>query len=90
MPIVCTGVVNFNHLNGCQKCLVQGKYSKISHRTYFPHYDCQPRTNQSFRQRNQPQHHNKLSPLEDLEIDMIKDFPTSDPLHLLELGVMKR
>lgn len=45
----------------------------------------------------QPIHHKEKSILEDLKntdgsplIDMIKQFPISDPLHLLEQGVMKR
>lgn len=32
----------------------------------------------------------KISPSEDLEIDMIMNFPSSDPLHLLELGIMRK
>lgn len=48
------------------------------------------RTNESFRNRLNPQHHKSYSIMEMLEIDMIKDFPIADPLHLLELGLMKR
>lgn len=56
----------------------------------FPRIDDVRRTNESFRARSQPEHHKEYSPLEALEINMVSDFPTSDPLHLLELGVMKR
>lgn len=48
------------------------------------------RTDNSFRQRQQSEHHKMTSPIERLPVDMICDFPTSDPLHLLELGVMKK
>lgn len=44
-------------------------------------------------EREQPEHHSKKdmkSPLEDLPIDMIFSFPSSNPLHLLEMGVMKK
>lgn len=55
------------------------------------------RTDSSFRNRDQPIHHKEKSILENLInfdglplIDMVKQFITSDPLHLLEQGVMKR
>lgn len=55
------------------------------------------RTDESFRNRAQPIHHKETSSLEHLRkadgtplLDMIKHFPTSDPLHLLEEGVMKK
>lgn len=57
----------------------------------FPFINCPLRTNISFRGRLQPSHHKEYrSIIEDLPIDMISCFPTSDPLHLLELGVMKK
>lgn len=63
----------------------------------FPTFDAMKRTDSAFRNRQQPIHHKEYSLLEDLRnidgeplIDMIQQFPTSDPLHLLEEGVMKR
>lgn len=56
----------------------------------FPYTDCPLRTDQTFRERHEPRHHREYSVLEELPIDMIKDFVTSDALHLLELGVMRR
>lgn len=58
----------------------------------FPYFDAPLRTDENFRNRTQPEHHSEeeSSPLEELPIDMIKCFPTSDPLHLLELGIMKK
>lgn len=35
-------------------------------------------------------HHKADSPLLELPIDIIKDFPVSDSLHLIDLGIMKR
>lgn len=48
------------------------------------------RTDHTFRNRVDEKHHKETSLIEELDIDMITSFPTSDPLHLLELGVMKR
>lgn len=48
------------------------------------------RTDDSFRNRIQSSHHKERSPFEDLNIDMIANFPSSDPLHLLELGIMRK
>lgn len=58
----------------------------------YPNLDSAPRTDTSFRNRLHPMHHKDKSIIEDLpgHIDMIKNFPTSDPLHLLELGIMRR
>lgn len=58
----------------------------------FPRTGCIKRSNESFRRREQIEHHNEhRSVIEELhDVDMVADFPTSDPLHLLELGVMKR
>lgn len=57
----------------------------------FPHTGCIKRTDQSFRNREQKEHHKERSVIENISgIDMIADFPTSDPLHLLHLGVMKK
>lgn len=59
----------------------------------FPRVD-QLRTDHNFRfpQRGndaETNHHKEYSILQELPIDMISSFPTSDPLHLLELGIMK-
>lgn len=82
------GTVYHNHKHGCQKCTIDGIY--INRRMTFPFTDCQLRTDRSFRKRREPEHHRNNSIIEDLPIDMIKDFVTSDSLHLLDLGVMKR
>lgn len=49
------------------------------------------RTDANFRNRLQPEHHRQFrSVLEDLPIDMITAFPSSDALHLLDLCIMKK
>lgn len=76
---------------GCQKCEVTGEYHRMHRRMSFPKIDCTRRTNESFRFREQKQHHKKeRSPFEQLNIDMIRDFPVSDSLHLLDLGIMRK
>lgn len=69
----------------------------VERRMLFAGFENEMRTDDQFRNRIQPIHHKEKSILEDLTnidgtplIDMIKQFPTSDPLHLLEEGVMKR
>lgn len=57
--------------------------------SFYSCYD-EKRTDFSFRNQLDPQHHKVTSILEQLPVDMINDFPTSDPLHLLELGMMKK
>lgn len=56
----------------------------------YPYIDCSRRTDASFRDRVDRDHHQKYSCLELLPIDMISDFVIADPLHLLELGMMRR
>lgn len=58
----------------------------------FPNIDCSKRTNSSFRNRDQKEHHKEYrSAIENLpNVDLVADFPTSDPLHLLELGITKK
>lgn len=56
----------------------------------FPQINCALRTDSSFRNRVDKKHHKEYSPLEELDIDMVASFPTSDPLHLIDLGVTKR
>lgn len=56
----------------------------------FPQTDCELRTNSSFRNRQDPIHHRGQSLLEELPIDMVDDFVIADPLHLLDLGIMRK
>lgn len=87
---VFLGVANFNAKHGCLKCTTTGEYSHISHTVYFPRAGCNLRTDKDFRNRVYGKHHKHDTPLEELEIDMVEDFPVGDSLHLIDLGVMKR
>lgn len=77
--------------------MTQGEFYNIPHRMSFHRIvitdrerETELRTDQRFRNRFQPQHHLKNSILENLPIDMVKEFPIADSLHLLDLGLMKR
>lgn len=67
-----------------------GEYSYVTHCNIFPRNECPKRTDEGFRARIYDLHHKYYTPLVELPIDMIKDFPTSDSLHLIDLGIMKR
>lgn len=90
-----TGIVNFNHTFGCQKCLTEGTFYGGAHRMSFPKTGEEKRTDNNFRNptrrcKSQIEHHKEYSILQELDIDMITSFPVSDPLHLLELEIMKK
>lgn len=53
-------------------------------------FDAQLHTDEEFRNRQDESHHKDRSPFERLNIDMVKDFPVADSLHLLDIGVMKK
>lgn len=91
------GTVYFNSKHGCQKCTTIGIYYPHAKRVAFPDFNMPERTDADFRNQKDPLHHKEKSPLENLNrkdgtplLDMIKSFPTSDPLHLTDEGVMKR
>lgn len=88
--IFFTGVQNFNGKHGCLKCTVIGEYSHKSNTVTFPNLDCPKRNDQDFRANKYEEHHKQESPLLKLNIDMIEDFPVTDSLHLIDLGLMKR
>lgn len=71
---------------GCTKCVCEGDY--VDHRIIFNSLNSELRTNSSFRNRSQPEHHHGHSILEELDIDMVKTFPL-DYMHLVLLGVTK-
>lgn len=61
----------------------------------FPQIQVDLRTDYNFRNPNEANeaemlHHKEYSILQQLPIDMIDCFVVSDPLHLLELGIMKK
>ena len=80
------GIIAFNGIFGCDFCDVQGHHE--NGRTMFLS-EGTPRTDESFRRKENPKHHKQDSPLLMLDIDMVKQFPI-DPMHSVDLGVMKR
>lgn len=73
----------------CERCTVRGE--RLERRTIYPNEDCQARTDTSFRQQSNPEHHTGNSPLLSIEppINMITEF-LLDFMHLVCLGVMKK
>lgn len=80
----------FNGSHGCQKCNEVGKFNTIRNTMTFSKLNGEARTNEGFRSKSDPRHHLTSTPLTDLPIDMVLDFPCGDALHLLHLGIMKR
>lgn len=85
-----TGVCNFNGKHGCLKCVTVGEYSHTSHTVVFSTTKSADRTDDGFRNKIYGAHHKSESPLLQLPIDMVKNFPVGDSLHLIDLGIMKR
>ncbi len=73
--------------SGCGKCFVEGVY--CDHRVVFLDKNARLRDNGSFRAQDDEDHHQGVSILEELDIDLVRDVPL-DPMHLLYLGVMKK
>lgn len=81
--------------SSCTKCEVIGEYDTKGRHVSFSRLDCPLRTHEDFIRKKDEDHHLYnvqtsqfiKSPLEDVVgIDMIKHFPVSDSMHLLELG----
>lgn len=77
--------------------MAQGVYCRSKSKMCFPRIVvtererfAELRTDERFRNRYQQVHHSEYSSLEKLPIDMIRTFSTSDDLHVLHLGIMKR
>lgn len=77
-----------NAYYGCSKCTCHGKFLD---KVVFLDTSASLRTDTSFRNRFDTEHHKRQEPtiLESLNIDMIKQFPL-DYMHLVLLGVMKK
>lgn len=85
------GIVNHNHKHGCSKFDVVGEWSHQIKTTYYSILNNEKRTDSQFRNKSYyGTHQVSISPLMDLPIDMVQDFPVGDSLHLLDLGITKR
>ena len=74
--------------SSCEKCSQRGEWEG---KVIFPEVDCPLRTDDQFDRKEDEDHHlpNTSSPLENLAIGMVSQFPL-DPMHLLYLGVTRR
>lgn len=72
---------------GCEKCTQSGVY--INHRMTFPEVHAVLRTDLSFLQMLDEDHHTGISILHRIGIGMVSQFPL-DPMHLVFLGVVKK
>ena len=80
------GIIAHNGYYGCEKCVTKGE--RIRNTTSFSQLDAEVRTDESFLQRKNLQHHLRDSPLENI-MGMVSQFPY-DYMHLACLGVMRR
>ena len=82
-------VKQYSGYYGCDKCDQRGLY--IGRMTYPETDNLTYRTDASFRNQSQEEHHkpDERSPFLNLPIDMVRDFPI-DYMHQVCLGVMKK
>lgn len=71
----------------CEKCVIPGQY--IQNRVVFKDISAPKRTNNSFANQQDEDHHTGSSPLLKLKIGMVTDFPI-DYMHACCLGVMRK
>ncbi|KAI9552634.1 hypothetical protein GHT06_020505 [Daphnia sinensis] len=72
-----------------EKMLVRNAQLWEKGRIVFPSVNAPLRTDESFRERFDPDHHNNYSCLEELNVDMVLDFPL-DPMHLVDEGACRK
>ncbi|XP_026279273.1 uncharacterized protein LOC113207099 [Frankliniella occidentalis] len=73
----------------CERCTAVGQW--IANRmTYHPHEETLPRTDESLRKQTDRRYHKGPTPLTELEnFSLISQIPL-EPMHLLNLGIMRR
>ena len=81
------GTKGHNGYSGCDKCIQHGEY--LNSRMTFPETGASLRTDVSFDEMVDDDHHVRPCPLKDLQIGMVTKFPL-DYMHLVCLGIMKR
>ncbi|KAK0174311.1 hypothetical protein PV327_010943 [Microctonus hyperodae] len=102
---MCKGTKGHGGYSACERCTVYGTRIKksiersiasnqktiYSTKIVYPGIGHPKRTNMSFRNRSDPEHHTGLSPLEEIvpELDMITIF-VLDFMHLICVGAMKK
>lgn len=83
-----TNCKGHNAYYGCSKCVTEGSYLD---KVVFPETNAALRTNESFRNRSNEEHHKsqEITILETLNFDLVEQIPL-DYMHLVLLGVMKK
>ncbi|CAN7949918.1 unnamed protein product, partial [Ixodes hexagonus] len=81
------GIKGHNGYFSCTKCETEGEF--INGRMCFPQLDAKLRTDQSFRDCAQEEHHVKGTELKKLSIDLVMQVPL-DFMHLVCLGVVHK
>lgn len=79
--------VRHNAYYSCEKCCDRGEY--IANRMTYVQIDMELRTDESYRNQTQSNHHEGRSPLEFIGSGMVTQFRL-DPFHLIYLGIFKR
>lgn len=80
------GVIGSNGYHGCLKCETSGKYSYRARTMIYTELNAAKRTDEKFRSGVYTDHCKYTTILTELPINMVEDFPTSDCLHLIDLG----
>lgn len=83
--ILC--ILNYNGKKGCPKCTILGIWKEEYGKVVFLENNCAPRTDASFRNREDRGHHHQASILQELPIDMVKSIPI-DYMHNICSGVV--
>lgn len=81
------GIKGHSGYFSCPKCTTEGDYKR--ERVCFPEIDAPLRTDASFRNAEQEEHHNTDTILRELPIDLIQQVPL-DYMHLSCLGVVRK
>ncbi|XP_052129596.1 uncharacterized protein LOC127750926 [Frankliniella occidentalis] len=81
------GTASHSSRDGCERCTQVGPHH--GHQCYSTEVSEPPRTDVSFRDLRDQQHHNYVSPLTQLPTGFISQFPFC-AMHLLDLGICRR
>lgn len=80
-------IKSHNGYFGCDKCVQQGEY--VCGRMTFPLDSYPLRTDESFAQRKDEEHHQGPNPFQGLNVGMVSQFP-GDYMHSVCLGVVRK
>ncbi|XP_033222787.1 uncharacterized protein LOC117176642 [Belonocnema kinseyi] len=83
--ITCTK--SHNGYSACPRCAVEGQYEY--HKMIFLGTDSQLKTDETFANRTDEEHHVGDSPLEEMQVKMVSEIPLY-VMHLIDIGVVPR